>query len=99
MTVDPLAMEAVFLVDGERIENRAYAGGPWDPSMQQGSAPAVLTAWAIETVPAAQPMDVARMTLELLRPVPVGPLTLSGKVLREAVVQMLKIGTRKCSGG
>jgi hypothetical protein len=76
-------MEAIFRVDGGRIEVGPNAAGPWDPRMQHGSAPAGLAVWAAEAIPTAVPMRVARVTIDLMRPVPLAPLTLETEVLRE----------------
>lgn len=51
--------------------------------MQHGGAPASLIAWAVERMPMREPMHVARMTLDLLRPVPVAPLEIKIDVQRE----------------
>jgi Acyl-CoA thioesterase C-terminal domain/Acyl-CoA thioesterase N-terminal domain len=76
-------MEAIFRVDGAHIVTSPDAAGPWDPNMQHGGAPASLAVWAAERIPAAVPMQVARVTIDLMRPVPVAPLTLETEVLRE----------------
>jgi acyl-CoA thioesterase len=51
--------------------------------MQHGSAPAALVVWAAEAVATPVPMQIARVTIDLMRPVPVAPLTLETEVLRE----------------
>jgi hypothetical protein len=76
-------MEAIFRVDGADVVTSPDAAGPWDPNMQHGGAPASLVVWAAERIPAAVPMQVARVTIDLMRPVPVAPLTLETEVLRE----------------
>ena len=76
-------MEAIFRVDGGRVEVSPNAAGPWDPRMQHGSAPAGLAVWAAEAIPTPVPMRVARVTVDLMRPVPLAPLTLETEVLRE----------------
>ena len=76
-------MSYVYQVDGSIAHAQACAAGPWDPSMQHGGAPASLIAWAVERMPMREPMHVARMTLDLLRPVPVAPLEIKIDVLRE----------------
>ena len=76
-------MEAIFRVDGDRVEVSPNAAGPWDPRMQHGSAPAALAVWAAEQIPTAVDMRVARVTIDLMRPVPLKPLTLQSEVLRE----------------
>src|SRR5215470_13516912 len=76
-------MEAIFRVDGDRVIVSHHAAGPWDPGMQHGSAPASLAVWAAEAIPTAVPMRVARVTIDLMRPVPLKPLMLETDVLRE----------------
>jgi acyl-coenzyme A thioesterase PaaI-like protein len=76
-------MEAIFRVDGAHVVTSPDAAGPWDPNMQHGGAQASLVVWAAERIPAAVPMQVARVTIDLMRPVPVAPLTLETEVLRE----------------
>ena len=76
-------MNAIFRVDGNRVVTSPNAAGPWDPGMQHGSAPAALVVWAAEAVATAVPMRIARVTVDLMRPVPVAPLTLETEVLRE----------------
>jgi len=76
-------MEAIFRVDGDRVIVSPKAAGPWDPTMQHGSAPASLAVWAAEAIPTAVPMHVARVTIDLMRPVPLQPLTIETEVLRE----------------
>ena len=76
-------MEAIFRVDGSNVVTSPFAAGPWDPSMQHGSPPAALVVWAAERISTAVPMRVARVTVDLMRPVPVAPLTIESEVLRE----------------
>ncbi len=76
-------MDAVYEVDGSRVLTSSHAGGPWDPGLQHGAAPASLISWAAERVPTPVPMQVTRLSLDLMRPVPVGPLDIETKVLRE----------------
>jgi hypothetical protein len=76
-------MDAIFRVDGNRVLTSPDAAGPWDPGMQHGSAPASLVVWAAEAIATPVPMHIARVTIDLMRPVPVAPLTLETEVLRE----------------
>ena len=76
-------MEAIFRVDGNDVDTSPYAAGPWHPSMQHGSPPAALVVWAAEKIPTQVAMRVARVTVDLMRPVPVAPLTIESEVLRE----------------
>src|SRR3982075_2417166 len=76
-------MDAIYRVDGDRVVTSPNAAGPWDAGMQHGSAPAALAVWAAEAIPTPQPMRIARMTIDLMRPVPVAPLTIETEILRE----------------
>ncbi|HKU06981.1 MAG TPA: thioesterase family protein [Bradyrhizobium sp.] len=76
-------MEAIFRVDGTTAVTSPHAAGPWNPNMQHGGAPASLVVWAAERIATAMPMQIARVTIDLMRPVPVAPLTIETEVLRE----------------
>jgi hypothetical protein len=76
-------MRPIFRIDGTRVIVSPDAGGPWDPSMQHGSAPSSLVVWAAERIPAKSPMRIARVTIDLMRPVPLSELTIESEVLRE----------------
>lgn len=76
-------MEAIYRVDGATAATSPHAGGPWDPRLQHGAAPSSLICWAVERLPSPVPMRVARLTVDLMRPVPVAPLTIDTEVLRE----------------
>ena len=88
-------MDAIFRIDGNNVITGPDAAGPWDPGMQHGSAPASLVVWAAERVQTPAPMSVARVTLDLMRPVPVAPLTIETEVLREGrKIQLVGIKLR-----
>jgi hypothetical protein len=76
-------MDAIFRVDGNDVVTSPFAAGPWHQSMQHGSPPAALVVWAAERIPTPVPMRIARVTVDLMRPVPVAPLTIESEVLRE----------------
>lgn len=76
-------MQAIYRVEGNLVTTGPDAAGPWDPGMQHGSAPAALVVWAAEAIPAPVPMRIARVTVDLMRPVPIAPLALETEVLRE----------------
>jgi Thioesterase-like superfamily len=76
-------MDAIYRVDGNSVVTSPDAAGPWDPGMQHGSAPAALVVWAAEAIPTREPMQIARVTVDLMRPVPVAPLTIETEILRE----------------
>jgi acyl-CoA thioesterase len=76
-------MDAIYRVDGNRAVTSPDAAGPWDARMQHGSAPAALAVWAAEAIPAREPMRIGRVTIDLMRPVPVAPLSIETEILRE----------------
>lgn len=62
-----------------------WSRGPWDPGALHGGPVAALLAGALEVAGdevAAGPMQPARLTVELLKPVPLRPLALQARVAR-----------------
>ena len=77
------APDALFVpVDDNLFQPTLLTRGPWDPEAQHGGPGAALVARAIEAVAADHPMQVARLTLELLRPVPLTPLRVETSIAR-----------------
>ncbi|MGA7809076.1 thioesterase family protein [Bradyrhizobium sp.] len=91
-------MEAIYRVDGASVVTGPNAAGPWDPSMQHGSAPAGLVVWAAQAIPTPVPMWIARVTVDLMRPVPLKPLAIESRVLREGRKIQLCAITLKAEG-
>jgi hypothetical protein len=77
-------VDALFdvLRDG-RFEPTPLARGPWSPDALHGGPVAALLARAMERAESAVPMHPARLTVELLRPVPMAPLSLAIEVVRD----------------
>ncbi|MFD4241990.1 thioesterase family protein [Streptomyces sp. NPDC058525] len=70
-------------VDAGRFLATEYTRGPWDPGAQHAGPPAALLGRAVEERPDARAdMRIARITYEILRPVPIGPLEVTTGVLR-----------------
>lgn len=64
--------DSVFrVVGGDQYAATTAATGPWGGTHCHGGAPAALLASILESLPASVPMEVARLTLDLLRPVPI----------------------------
>lgn len=74
--------DALYELDGTTFHPTALTVGPWAPGSQHGGAPAALLTRAIEAEPAPGPLQLGRLTLELLRPVPLRPLTVTTEVVR-----------------
>lgn len=87
-----MSEDAIFHPDAAGYRATAHAAGPWHPQMQHGGAPSALVAHVAETVPTLAPMRIARVTVELLRPVPVAHLDTAVEVLREGrKLQLLQV--------
>jgi hypothetical protein len=65
---------ALFVPDGNRFVPTELCRGPWSPDAQHGGPPGALLARAVERFEGDPDMRVARLTVELLRPVPLKPL-------------------------
>jgi hypothetical protein len=78
----PAPDEALFLPEGADVVPTELARGPWTPDALHGGPVAALLGRAVESVPTDEPMQVARLTVELLRPVPLGRLSVSVSVSR-----------------
>lgn len=66
----------------EMFESLPTTAGPWSPGAQHGGPPAALLTRALERLPAAADRVLGRVTVELLGPVPLGPLRTTTRVLR-----------------
>ena len=75
--------EAFFepLGDG-RFRSTAHTRGPWDPRSQHAGPPAALLGRALERCEPREDMLLARLTFEILAPVPVADLELEARKVR-----------------
>ena len=69
-------------LDEGRFASSAWTTGPWDAGSQHGGPPSALLARAVERHRPRADMVVARVTVEILRPVPVGELVVGAELLR-----------------
>lgn len=75
--------ESFFVPDGSEVfVPTDHTIGPWDARSQHGGPPAALLGRAIESGAGGEGKRVARVTFDLLRPVPLDPLTVSCEVVR-----------------
>ena len=71
-------MTAFFECDGDRFVPSELTRGPWDPQAQHAGPPAALLGRAV-----ARPgTRIGRIAIEILRPVPLAPLTVATRVER-----------------
>lgn len=73
--------DALYLPDGDRFLPTQLTAGPWSPDAQHGGPVAALVVRAIERHEAGDFL-AARLTLELLRPVPLAPLAVRTRTTR-----------------
>lgn len=75
--------DAFFIADGdERFISTEWTIGPWSQTSQHAGPPAALLGRGIERAVQRDDMHVTRATFDILRPVPVAPLTVHAEVLR-----------------
>jgi hypothetical protein len=66
----------------DRFESTPWTTGPWGPGSQHGGPPSALLARAVERFRPRPDLMVARMTVEILHPVPVAELEVTAELLR-----------------
>lgn len=74
--------DAFFTVDGERFVPSLWTRGPWDPKAQHAGPAAALVGRAVEALEPIGELQVTRFTLEVLRPLPLRPLTIRAEAVR-----------------
>jgi hypothetical protein len=81
--------DSFYEPDGERYLATELTRGPWDPGAQHAGPPAALIAREIERLGGGRlgggdgpPAQVGRITYELLRSVPIAPLTVEAEIVR-----------------
>ena len=75
--------ESVFERDGDRFVPQPVSRARWYDEVLHGGPVAALFARQVERVESAVPMMVTRLTVDLMRPVPTKPLSLTTRVVRE----------------
>jgi hypothetical protein len=91
--------EAVYEQGDGFLIATGLSRGPWDPNAQHGGAPAAILMRAFERCDPDPMLAIARVTYELVRPVPLGPLHVEATVLRPGRrVQLLEAVMRDHEG-
>ncbi len=75
---------ALFVPDGDALVPTAVARGPWSPDALHGGTVAAVVARSAERHQDARSdgLQLARLTLELLRPVPMAPLVVTASTVK-----------------
>ena len=74
--------EAFYSLDGDLATPSELTRGPWDPNAQHAGPPSALLARALELCEPREGARMGRVTVEILVPVPIAPLTVSARVAR-----------------
>lgn len=92
-------MTAFYLPDGDAFVATEHTRGPWSPVHQHGGPVAGLIGRALEGLPdGGVPRRVARVTVDLVRPVPIGRLEVRAGVTQDGrMVQRVEAEVR-CAG-
>ena len=91
-------MKSVFVQDGDVFLPQPQATAAWYDDGLHGGAVGALFARQIELVEAPNPMMVARLTIDLLRPVPARPLEVITEVVRPGKRIQLIQAVMRCEG-
>jgi hypothetical protein len=92
-------MDAFFVADGDAFAATELTRGPWDEGSQHAGPPSALIARALERCEPRDDMRVARVTLDILRPVPIATLTVEARVVRPGRSVELLEATLRDEGG
>src|SRR3954454_14542296 len=91
--------DAFYERDGDLFRATELTRGPWDPGAQQAGPRAALLGHAMEGLPESEGLQVGRVTFEILRPVPIGPVGVQARVVRPGRrVQLLEAELSDAAG-
>jgi hypothetical protein len=82
----------------DRWQATVHTTGPWDASAQHGGPPSALMSRAMTRCQPRPEMMTARFTCEILRPIPVGEITVAARVARPGRSVELLEATVSASG-
>ncbi len=76
---------AFYEVDGELMVPSELTRGPWDPDAQHAGPPTALLGRALAALPTPDgvPMRIAKVSFEILRAVPIAPLRVDARIVRD----------------
>jgi hypothetical protein len=74
--------DAFYERDGDGFRATELTRGPWDPGSQHAGPPSALIGRQVEALEDADDFQVGRLTFEILRPVPIGPVEVEARIVR-----------------
>jgi Thioesterase-like superfamily len=93
-------MDSAFYVSsGGHFVSSELTRGPWDPDSQHAGPPTALIGRELERFEGGESFQLARVTFEILKPVPITPLTVDVQMVRPGRnVQLLSASLRAPEG-
>jgi hypothetical protein len=74
--------ECFYKPEGDLYVSTELTRGPWDPEAQHAGPPAALLGREVERLEDAAEFQVARITFDIMRAVPIAPLRVEARVIR-----------------
>jgi hypothetical protein len=88
-------LAAFYEHDGKGFRATELTRGPWDPGAQHAGPPAALLGREFDLLPEAEDFQVCRVTFEILRSLPIGPVETEARIVRPGRrVQLLEAELR-----
>ncbi len=75
-------MAAFYEPDGDGYLATELTRGPWDPGAQHAGPPAALLGRELELLPEAEDFQLSRLTFEIMRSIPIGPVEVEARIVR-----------------
>jgi hypothetical protein len=94
-----MTSDAFYRPQGATLIPSELTRGPWDPDAQHAGPPSALLARALERCEPREGMRIGRITVEILGPVPLAPLTVEASVARPGRSVELLEGSLAGPGG
>jgi hypothetical protein len=92
------ALPPVFAAQGDSLIPSAYSASPWRDDVQHGGSMLGVLARALERFPAGKPVQVTRMTVDMMRAAPLAPIETPVRMLREGRMVELLEASITCGG-
>ncbi len=74
--------DAFYDIDGDDFIPTEWTRGPWDPLYQHAGPPAALVARAVELLDGGEDYFVAQFTIDVLRSIPLEPLSIDAHLVK-----------------
>jgi hypothetical protein len=78
----PRVTQSFYRQEGNSLLPTPLTRGPWDADAQHAGPPSALIARALEGCEPREGIQIGRVTIEILRPVPLEPLEVTARVVR-----------------